>query len=78
MSQKEIEESLTLLEKDWDIDPILRDFVLGKRSDIADHTVKVTDVIFHIPFLINEKNLSCGNVTGRIVIIVVIDMADFL
>ena len=55
MSQKEIEESLTLLEKDWEIDPVLRDFVLGKRSDIADHTVKVKDVIFHIPFLINEK-----------------------
>ena len=55
MSQKEIEESLTLLEKDWEIDPILRDFVLGKCSDIADHTVKVKDVIFHIPFLINEK-----------------------
>lgn len=55
MSQKEIEESLTLLEKNWEIDPILREFVLGKRSDIADHTVKVKDVIFHIPFLINEK-----------------------
>jgi len=55
LSQKEIEESLTLLEKDWEIDPVLHDFVLGKCSDIADHTVKVKDVIFHIPFLINEK-----------------------
>ncbi len=55
MSQKEIEESLTLLEKDWEIDPILRDLVLGKRSDIADHTVKINDVIFHLPFLMNEK-----------------------
>jgi uncharacterized protein len=55
LSQKEIEESLTLLEKNWEIDPVLREFILGKRSDIADHTVKVKDVIFHIPFLINEK-----------------------
>ncbi|MBT5171016.1 MAG: YkgJ family cysteine cluster protein, partial [Candidatus Nitrosopelagicus sp.] len=30
MSQKEIQESLELLEKDWDVDPILHDFVLGK------------------------------------------------
>jgi len=55
LSQKEIEESLTLLEKNWEIDPVIREFVLGKRSDIADHTVKVQDVIFHIPFLINAK-----------------------
>ena len=55
MSQKEIEESLNLLEKDWEIDPIFRDFVLGKRNDVGDHEVKVQDVIFHIPFLTSEK-----------------------
>ncbi len=55
MSQKEIAESLSLLEKNWDIDPILKDFQLGKIPDVADYPVKVKDVIFHIPFLLKEK-----------------------
>jgi len=55
LSQKEIAESLSLLEKDWDIDPILKDFMLGKISEVADHSVKVDDVIFHIPFLTKER-----------------------
>jgi Fe-S-cluster containining protein len=55
LSQNEIEVSLNLLEKDWEIDPIFRDFVLGKRNDVGDHEVKVQDVIFHIPFLTSEK-----------------------
>ena len=55
MSQKEIEESLNLLEKNWEVDPIIRDFVLGKRTDVADHSLKVKDVIFHIPFLASAK-----------------------
>lgn len=55
MSQKEIVDSLTLLEKDWDIDPVLKDFQLGKISDVADYPVTVKNVIFHIPFLLKEK-----------------------
>jgi len=55
LSLTEIEKSLTLLEKDWDIDPILRDFMLGKLPDVSDRPVKVKDVIFHIPFLEKEK-----------------------
>jgi len=55
LSQKQIEESINLLEKEWEIDPILRDFVLGNRTDVADHVVKVKDVVFHIPFLTSEK-----------------------
>lgn len=55
MSQKEIEESLHLLEKNWQIDPILKDFMLGKCTDVSDYPVKVKDVIFHIPYLANEK-----------------------
>ena len=55
MSQKEIAESLSLLEKNWDIDPILKDFQLGKISNVADYPVKVKNVVFHIPFLLNEK-----------------------
>jgi len=55
LSQKEIEESLNLLQKDWDIDPLLREFMLGKIPDIFDYTLKVKDVIFHIPYLVSKK-----------------------
>jgi Fe-S-cluster containining protein len=55
LSQKEIEESMNLLEKNWEVDPIIREFVLGKLTDVADHAVKVKDVVFHLPFLTGEK-----------------------
>lgn len=55
MSQSEIEESLNLLEKDWDVDPVLRRFMLGKIHDVTDHSFKVRDVVFHVPFLNSEK-----------------------
>ena len=55
MSQKEIEESLNLLQKNWDIDPILREFMLGKITNISDYPFKVKDVIFHIPYLVSQK-----------------------
>ncbi len=55
MSQKEIEESLTLLKKNWEVDPILQQFMLGKITDVIDYPIKVKDVIFHIPFLNSEK-----------------------
>ena len=55
MSQKEIEESLLLLKKNWDIDPVLQNFMLGKITNVSDYPVKVKDVIFHIPFLSSEK-----------------------
>ena len=53
--QQEIEKSLNLLEKDWKLDPLLRDFVLGKITDVSDHTVVRGDVTFHIPHL-NETS----------------------
>jgi hypothetical protein len=55
MAQKQIEESIEILEKEWEIDSVLRDFILGKRTDVSDFAVTVKDVIFHIPFLLNEK-----------------------
>lgn len=55
MSQKEIEISINRLEKDWEIDPVLKNFVLGKISDVADSKIKINDVIFHIPFLNSYK-----------------------
>lgn len=61
MSQIEIEKSLNLLEKDWEIDPLLRDFMLGKVPDVGDFAKKVKDVVFHIPFLIKEKKYILWN-----------------
>ena len=55
MSQEEIKESLSLLEKDWDVDPLLHDFMLGKITDISDYALIVKDVIFHIPYLNLQK-----------------------
>jgi len=55
LSQKEIEESLNLLQKDWDVDPILRQFMLGKINNVSDYPVKVKDVVFHVPYLDSEK-----------------------
>ncbi len=55
MSQKEIQESLDLLEKDWDFDPILKKFVLGKITDVSDFAIKVKGVVFHVPYLNSEK-----------------------
>jgi hypothetical protein len=76
LSQKEIQESLDLLEKDWDFDPILRKFVLGQITDVSDFAIKVKDVVFHIPFLNSEKNIFYGNAFGLIAIIAVIDKVD--
>ncbi len=77
MSHVEIEKSLNFLEKDWDIDPVLRDFMLGKIQEVTDYPIKVKDVIFHIPFLTKEKKYilwkcywpdchNCCNRQGRL------------
>ena len=55
MSHIEIQKSLELLKKDWDIDPLIQDFILGKTSEVSDFTVKIKDVVFHIPYLTKEK-----------------------
>ena len=55
MSKKEIQESLDLLQKDWDIDPVLRDFVLGRVSAVHDRKIKINGVVFHIPYLAEVK-----------------------
>ena len=61
MSQKEIKESLELLEKDWDVDPILHDFVLGKYTDVTDFSLIVKNVVFHIPYLPRTKSCKIGS-----------------
>ena len=55
MSRKEIEESLNLLQRNWTVDPILREFILGKITDVTDYIIKVKDVIFHIPYITSQK-----------------------
>ncbi len=55
MIRKELEESLELLSKNWDINPIIRDFILGSRGDVSDFAIKVKDVVFHIPYLAKEE-----------------------
>ncbi len=55
MSQKEIQESLELLEKDWDIDPVLKDFMLQKIRNVSDYIMRVGDVTFHIPYIPGQK-----------------------
>ena len=55
MSYNEIQKSLELLQKDWDVDPIIQDFMLGKITNVSDFTLKVKNVVFHIPFLPNEN-----------------------
>ncbi len=61
MFQKEIEESLNLLSKDWEIEPIIKDFILAKRTDSTDYIVKVKDVLFHIPYLSNAQKYILWN-----------------
>jgi Fe-S-cluster containining protein len=53
--RKELEESLELLSKKWEINPVIRDFILGSRNDVSDFAIKVKDVVFHIPYLAKEE-----------------------
>ncbi|MGQ0637978.1 MAG: YkgJ family cysteine cluster protein, partial [Nitrososphaerota archaeon] len=73
----ELEESLDLLSKEWDVDPIIRNFILGQRDDVSEFVVKVKDVIFHIPYLTKEDSYilwkcywpdchNCCNRQGRL------------
>ena len=77
MSQNEIQKSLELLKKDWEIDPLIQDFILGKISEVSDYTAKIKDVVFHIPYLTKEKKYilwkcywpdchNCCNRQGRL------------
>lgn len=75
--QSKLEEALDSLSKDWKIEPIIIDFILGKREDVTDFQVKVNDVIFHIPYLKNDDGYvlwkcywpdchNCCNRQGRL------------
>ena len=51
MSGNELEQSLALLEQQWEVDPLLKEFVLGRVTDVVDHKSVVGRVAFHIPYL---------------------------
>lgn len=51
---QELEESVNLLSHEWFVDPIIKNFILGNRNDVTDFAIKVSDVIFHIPYLTND------------------------
>jgi len=57
VSHNEIAKSLELLEKDWDIDSVIKDFHLGRRDDVSENSIKIGDVVFHIPFLTKIKKI---------------------
>ena len=50
MSHNEIAKSLELLEKDWDIEPIIKDFHLGRRDDVSENSMKIGDVVFPVSY----------------------------
>ena len=54
MSVNEIQEALALLEKDWEIDPTLKKFILGGIRS-SDYTHAAGNVTFHIPYLIDHN-----------------------
>ena len=75
--ENRIEEALDLLSRDWDIDPAVRDFVLGKRRDVSDFAIMIIGVVFHIPYLSDDKRYvlwkcywpdchNCCNRQGRL------------
>jgi uncharacterized protein len=47
--------SLDMLSKKWNIDPIIRDLHVGKRTDLQDYQIKVNQVTFHIPYIIGHS-----------------------
>ena len=78
MSYNEIAKSLELLEKDWEIDSVIKDFHLVRRDDVSENSIKIGDVVFHIPFLTKIKNLFFGNVIGQTVQTAAQGKVDFL
>ena len=46
-----LEQALSRLEEDWQIDPLLKDYILGRVTDVTDHVYASDGVTFHIPYL---------------------------
>lgn len=64
---------MNLLRKNWRVDPIISDFMLGKINKVDDYVIKINKVIFHIPFLTQFKKFvlwkcfwpDCNNCCDR-------------
>lgn len=46
-----VEKALQELSKKWKIEPVVHDVHLGKRDDVKDTLIQISNVTFHIPFL---------------------------
>src|SRR5215467_9879855 len=77
LMKSNIEEALRLLSKEWKIEPIIQDFILGKVKDVSDFPLIINDVIFHIPYIKNKNGYilwkcywpdchNCCNRQGRL------------
>jgi len=55
MDQDHLRSALDELSKNWEIDQKIYDLTLGKRDDVKDTPVQVSDVFFHIPTLTNDN-----------------------
>jgi Fe-S-cluster containining protein len=50
-----VRSSIDNLSKNWDIEKAIYDLHLGKRNDVVDTTIKVNQVVFHIPKLSDDN-----------------------
>ena len=67
MTQKEIIESLELLEKDWDIDPVIKDFQLGKRDEVCyKNNLKIPEMSRGLVSLLQKGMIIKENTTYSI------------
>ena len=66
-----------MLKKDWYIDPLISNFLLGKITSVTDYQIKINRIIYHIPFLQNHEKFilwkchwpdchNCCNRQGRL------------
>lgn len=46
---------MDLLAQKWDIDPLVRDFVLGRIPNVSDYIYKSGRVTFHVPYLVEHQ-----------------------
>ncbi len=50
-----VRSSIDNLSKNWNIEKAIYDLHLGKRNDVVDTTIKVNQVVFHIPKLSDDN-----------------------
>ena len=50
-----VRSSIDRLSKNWNIEKAIYDLHLGRRNDVVDTTIKVNQVVFHIPKLSNDN-----------------------